>query len=155
MKYKTNPLLLICLFLVCCSNNSPENASVEKSVATNSAVSQDQQNNDIVGEWELINIIPDDNRNAKIDDDERKKAFTKDQAKDYMKINSDGSGVFSQVKWKGRYEVVSKSGGKRKLILYDKDNNKEDRGYIFSVTKDELILLSYSTFQRFSVYKRV
>jgi hypothetical protein len=98
-------------------------------------------------------VARDDNRNGKLDAEERKNAFTQAENKDYLKLNSDGSAVFTQIKVKGRYELKVESDGGKKLVLYDKDNNDENRGIIFSVTKDELVLFKAGSV--FSVYKRL
>lgn len=109
------------------------------------------QSTDLVGSWQLTTVIVDKNRNSKIDDDERKDPMPGGQ--DYLKLNADGTCEFYVHKTPGRYEVKTESDGRQKLMLFDKNNNKENRGLIYSVTKDELILLNFST-RAFSLYKR-
>ena len=57
------------------------------------------------------------------------------------------------MKVRGRYELQPRSDGTKKLVLYDKDNNKEDRGLIYSLSNTELVLLNFST-RLFSVYTK-
>ena len=57
------------------------------------------------------------------------------------------------MKVRGRYELQPRSDRTKKLVLYDKDNNKEDRGLIDSVSNTELVLLNFST-RLFSVYTK-
>lgn len=108
---------------------------------------------DLIGEWQLTMKISDTNRNGKIDDDERRSAIT--QARDYLKFNRDGTCVFYAHKVKGRYELKPQSSGSQVLYLFDQDNNREGRGVIVSVNRNELVLLSSSVGRIFSVYKRL
>ena len=56
-----------------------------------------------------------------------------------MKLNSDGSGLFTVAKMEGRYEAIDKeSGGKKFLTWYDTANGRHRIGTIISVSKDEL-----------------
>jgi lipocalin-like protein len=107
----------------------------------------------LIGAWQLSVVIIDKNANNKIDDDERKDALK--EAQDYLRFNPDGTCEFYQHKVPGRYEVKTESSGKQKLVLYDKNNNKENRGIIYSVTKDELIMHSHSSGSTFRIYKRL
>ncbi len=111
------------------------------------------QVNNLTGEWQLVMKASDLNRNGKLDDDERKDAIT--QVQDYLRFNSDGTCQFYTFKMKGRYELKPQSDGKQLLYLYDKNNNREGRGIVLSVTQNELILLSHSVGSMFSVYKRL
>jgi hypothetical protein len=105
---------------------------------------------DLVGAWNLTATYSDDNRNGTLEEAERGKSLA---AKDFLRLNADGSCEFYAFKLKGRYELETRSNGSQKLILFDKDNNKVDKGVITSVTKDELILLNVSI-RAFSVYRR-
>ncbi|GAB4026027.1 hypothetical protein GCM10028809_08760 [Spirosoma gilvum] len=107
----------------------------------------------LIGQWQLTQKIIDSNANNKIDEAERKEAIT--QAQDYLRFNNDGTCEFYTVKVKGRYELKPQSSGKQALYLIDKDNNREGRGVIESVTATELILVSHSSGTVFSVYKRL
>ena len=102
--------------------------------ATNSSV----QDNDIIGEWEMVGSIGDTNDNLQIDEDERKN-LKPASFKDYMKLNSDGTGLFTVAKMEGRYEAkAEESGGKQYLTWYDKANGPHRVGTIIKVTKEEL-----------------
>ena len=96
------------------------------------------QGDDIIGEWEMVGFINDTNDNLQIDENERKNLKTP-SFKDYMKLNSDGSGLFTVAKMEGRYEAkAEESGGKKYLTWYDRANGPHRVGTIISVTKDEL-----------------
>jgi len=72
-----------------------------------------------------------------------------------MKLNADGSCEFYTITIKGRYEIKTSSSGYQSLVLLDKDNIKHIRGRIYSVTKDELILIDHSSGSTCKVYKRL
>lgn len=92
----------------------------------------------IVGEWELVGSIVDTNDNLQIDENERKN-LSPTSFKDYMKLNNDGTGLFTVARMEGHYEAKAKeSGGKIFLTWYDKANGPHGTGTIISVTKDEL-----------------
>ena len=154
-------IIAVLLLMNSCENNnsavdrnrSANNLSTEvKEQATAKVPSPDQGDN-IIGEWQLTIIITDANANNKIDEDERKDAIK--EAEDYLKLNSDGTCIFYAHKTKGRYEIKTQSNGKKILYLFDKDNNKENRGQIFSVSANELIMLSHSVGTTFKVYKKL
>ena len=86
----------------------------------------------------LIASVADVNDNAKVDDAERKDLKAAGY-EDYMKLNSDGSGVFTTAKLEGRYEAIAKNNDDKKLLTwYDKENGKHRIGTIVSVSKNEL-----------------
>ena len=151
--------VLIC-FIACSSNSSikekqlADNLQKEnKSQETTTPTSINPEDEDIIGEWKLSMTILDKNRNNKIDEEE--KANPMAPLNDYLKLNSDGSAVFSQVKAKGRYEIKSNSDGTSKYLnLYDKDNFKTPYGRIISVTKSELILFKNSIGPVFFIWKK-
>jgi hypothetical protein len=105
----------------------------------------------LVGTWKLTAAYVDTNRNSRLDAAERTAPMQGIQ--DYLKLNADGSCEFYVHKVAGRYELQPRSDGSRKLVLVDRNNNKEDRGLVHSVSKDELVLLNFST-RLFSVYTR-
>ena len=107
---------------------------------------------DLLGAWQLTMMIVDKNANNRLEDEERKDPIQ--NAQDYMKFNADGSCEFYTFKVKGRYEIKTSSSGYQSLVLFDKDNTKLNRGRIYSVTKDELILIDHSSGSTFKVYKR-
>jgi hypothetical protein len=90
---------------------------------------------DIVGEWEMVGSVVDTNDNLQIDEDERAKL--KPTMKDRMKLNRDGSGVFTVAEMPGRYEI-KESSGKRVLTWYDKANGRHRIGTVVKVTTGEL-----------------
>jgi hypothetical protein len=155
----------LCLFaaffvLTNCGDNKA--ATNESNVEANgSAEKRDQQaksssqGDNIIGAWKLTMWIRDNNRNGKIEEDEKAGAIT--QVNDYMKLNADGSAVFSQVKIKGRYEIKPNSDGTSKYLnLFDEANSRYQKGVILSVTKTELTLLWTALGgDKFTVWKRL
>lgn len=115
------------------NENTPEEGSEKTGSA---AIPQEMKN--IVGEWELVSSIVDTNDNMEIDEEERPK-LKPVMYKDYMKLNSDGSGLFTVAQMEGRYEITDGgSRGKKRLTWYDKANGPHKVGTIITVTKDEL-----------------
>jgi hypothetical protein len=112
--------------------NSPANTDGQQKTSTASGT-KIQGLEDIVGEWELVGFVIDTNDNLRIDEEERKglKAVS---YKDYMKLNSDSSGLFTIARMEGRYETNEK----KFLTWYDTANGRHRIGTILSVTKDEL-----------------
>ena len=125
------------LFLMACSNN---NSSEEKKSAGNSSTETKSTpasaGDNIVGEWEMVGFIGDTNDNLQIDEDERRN-LTTPSFKDYMKLNSDGTGLFTVARMEGRYES-KESDGKKYLTWFDKANGEHRIGTIIKVTKEEL-----------------
>jgi hypothetical protein len=115
------------------NDNTPKQGNDK---AGTSAIPQDMKN--IVGEWELVSWIVDTNDNMEIDEEERPK-LKPVMSKDYMKLNSDGSGLFTVAEMEGRYEITDGgSRGKKRLTWYDKANGPHKVGTIIKVTKEEL-----------------
>lgn len=98
------------------------------------------QGDDIVGEWELVGFIGDTNDNLQIDEDERAK-LKPPSYKDYMKLNRDGTGLFTIAKMEGRYEIKKdENNGRNVMTWYDKANGKHRAGSIMKVTNKELTI---------------
>ena len=145
---------------ISCSNNKaaggetdskpsplPEN---KESPSTPASTSEDG----IVGEWKLSLETFDDNNNKSLDDEERKKGIA--TSKTSYRFNADGSGIISNMKFKGEYEVRDE-GARKLLTTYIFDNGKrmqEGKFYILSVNKDELVLLHASGEYAIWVFKR-
>lgn len=106
---------------------------------------------ELLGAWSSTTMYVDKNQNGTLEEVERKTPVK--GASDYLKLNADGSCEFYPIKLKGRYELQPRNDKSRKLMVFDKDNNKVDKGVIVSVTKEELVLLNVST-RGFSVYTR-
>ena len=142
MKSKSLFPLVTAVFLItnCGANKAVKNeqqtnspSAVKKTAPANNPTAQD----DIVGEWEMVGFVIDTNDNLQIDEVERRNL--KKTMKDYMKLNRDGSGVFTVAKLEGRYEIKDQeSGGKKYLTWYDKANGRHRVGTIIKVTRDEL-----------------
>ena len=147
------------IFVFACSNSK---STEEKKPASSSSTENEQVENTspapaadgIVGEWELTGITEDTNGNDQLDPDERNKASK--GAMDYMKLNSDGSAVFFLSNTRGRYEVKTNESTKRKhLYLYDKGNFEYPKGYIMSVTKNELLIMNQAGGNSITIWKRL
>src|SRR5688572_3944691 len=129
------------LFIVACGNN---NTATEPQLTANSTTekksepptSSSVQGDEIVGEWEMVGFVGDTNDNLQIDEVERKNLKSA-SFKDYMKLNSDGSGLFTVAKMEGRYEA-KENGGKKSLTWYDSGNGRHRIGTIIYVSKEEL-----------------
>ena len=124
------------IFLMACSDNSSEEKKLEDNSSTETKSAPVSTGDDIVGEWEMVGFIGDTNDNLQIDEDERKNLKTP-SFKDYMKLNSDGAGLFTVARMEGRYEA-KESGGKKYLTWFDKANGEHRIGTIIKVTKEEL-----------------
>ena len=122
----------------------------KKEAASNSPAPRD----DIIGEWELVGSIVDTNDNLQLDEEERKNLKIA-AYKDYMKLNRDGSGLFTIAKMDGRYEITDpESDGKKLLTWYDKASGRHRIGTILKVTKDELHVKEYGGYGMI-VWKRL
>jgi len=133
------------------------NMSNDKNITTQSnSMDQDQrysQDDGILGSWSLVLQAFDENNNGKLDDAERKKGST---GRHFYQFNSDGTCLIHTLKLKGTYELKN-DGGKKRLYTYVIDEGKptpENKWYVISVTKTELILLSQDKYA-FWIYKRV
>jgi hypothetical protein len=163
-------ILAMLIAVISCKSKARKDAKgymnkIEKTVKENSPADNQQKTStgpfvipegmeNIVGEWKLTSIVIDKNANDKIEDDEKSGAII--QANDYMKLNSDGTAVFSQIKMKGHYQIKPNSDGTSKYLnLFDKTDSKYSKGEIVSVTNNELILLSNFSGSSFYVWKRI
>lgn len=96
------------------------------------------QGAELNGEWELVGYALDANDNKQLDEAERKNLKPAGY-KDYMKLNPDGSGLFTVARLEGRYEALAKqSTDKKFLTWYDKSNSRHRVGTIVTVSKNEL-----------------
>lgn len=119
------------------NENSPgQTDKPQKAKSISAAIPQNMKN--IIGEWELVSSIIDTNDNMEIDEEERPK-LKPVMTKDYMKLNADGSGLFTVAQMEGRYEITNDgSRGKPRLTWYDKANGPHKVGTIIKVTEQEL-----------------
>jgi hypothetical protein len=133
--------------------NSPANTDgQEKTNAASGTIPQGMEN--IVGEWELIKIIGDRNDNHVIDADEEKDAIT--TVTDYLKLNADGTCEYTTAKLDGRYEIVTKDDGRKKLMMYDRTGTETTSGrYIISVTDKEMVINRIMGGSDLEVFKRL
>jgi hypothetical protein len=142
----THYFLFLTMLLIACGSNNNNSDTAAPATSTNESsnqvkqgsATQSAQSDGIVGEWEMIGSVGDTNNNLQIDEDERKN-LKKASFKDYMKLNADGSGLFTVARMEGRYEAKEQeNGGKKYLTWYDSANGPHRVGTIISVTKDEL-----------------
>ena len=139
-------ILLCLLFLAACSNdttvqNTSENPTKTEEQTTTNAQTNNSSNGDgLVGKWELVGSVVDTNDNLQLDEEE-KKNLKAASYKDYMTLNSDGTGLFTVAEMEGRYEIkVDESNGRKFMTWYDKANGPHRVGSIMKVTKDELTI---------------
>jgi len=111
------------------------------------------QEDGIIGSWNLLLQVFDDNSNGKLDDEERKKG---NAGKYFYQFNGDGTCLIHTMKLKGYYELKNEGGKKRLYIDFDDkgSRSRENAWYVISVSKTELVLLSQDKFT-FWIYKRV
>jgi hypothetical protein len=132
--------------------NSPAADAGQKPLTASHTIPPEMKN--ILGEWELVKVIGDHNGNHVIDPDEDKDATT--NMEDYLKLNSDGSCEYTAVKLEGRYEIITKDDGRRKLVMYDRTGTEANSGrYILSVTDKELVFNRIMGGSDFEVFKRL
>jgi len=111
------------------------------------------QEDGIIGSWNVLLQVFDDNNNGKLDDEERGKG---NSGKYFYQFNADGTCFIHTLKLKGYYELKNE-GGKKRLYTYLDDKGtrmRENAWYVISVSKTELILLSQDKFT-FWIFKRV
>ena len=139
-------ILLCLLFLAACSNdttvkNTSENPTkAEEQTTTNAQTNNSSHGDGLVGKWELVGSVVDTNDNLQLDEEE-KKNLKAASYKDYMTLNSDGTGLFTVAEMEGRYEIkVDESNGRKFMTWYDKANGPHRVGSIMKVTKDELTI---------------
>jgi hypothetical protein len=132
--------------------NSGAKTDEKNANARSGTIPQGMEN--IVGEWELIEVIADRNDSHIIDADEDKDAIT--TVKDYLKLNANGTCEYTIAKLEGRYEIVTKEDGRKKLVMYDKTGTETTSGrYIISVTDKELVINRIMGGSDFEVFKRL
>lgn len=128
-------------------------SNAENKSADENATAATPGKDNIVGEWTLVKIIADNNGNHKIDAEEEAKAITTMQ--DYMKLNANGTCQYTIAKLEGKYEVVTKEDGRKKLVMYDGTGGETNKGrYILSVTDKELVINRILGGSDFEVFKR-
>jgi len=121
--------------------------------ALNIQTNPSSQGDAIIGSWSLVMQAFDDNNNGKLDDEERKKGSG---GRHFYQFNADGTCLIHTLKLKGSYELKNEA-GKQRLYTYIIDEGTktpENKWYVISVSKTELILLSQDKYA-FWIYKRV
>lgn len=137
-------IFLLSTFLManCGSNNSNSETKASNTETANKSdnTSKGTEGDGLVGEWELIGSVLDTNDNLQVDEAERKD-MKMAAYKDYMKLNKDGTGLFTIAKLEGKYQTKAKeNGGKEFLSWFDSANGEHPLGTIVKVSKDELHL---------------
>ena len=131
--------------------NSPANTE-QNTHAASFSIPQGMEN--LVGEWERVQVVPDRNDNHILDAEEEKDAIT--TMKDYLKLNANGTCEYTTAKMEGRYEIVTKDDGRKRLVMYDRTGTETTSGrYIISVTKTELVINRIMGGSDFEVFKRL
>ena len=140
-KLHLSRFLLAAVILFSCNNDSNTTTAADSTDETPNAANQGtasktNQGDDIVGEWKMTGFVQDTNNNLQIDEDERKN-LKPVSFEGYMKLNGDGSGLFTTQKMEGRYEMTDDPKGK-KMIWLDKANGSHRIGTVVKVSKEEL-----------------
>jgi len=114
---------------------------------------QVSQDNPLIGSWSLSLQAFDENDNGKLDDEERKKGNTN---KHFYQFKTDGTCLIHTLKLKGYYELKEEGGKKRLYTYIDEDGKKtpENKWYVISIGKTEMILLSQDKYA-FWIFKKV
>jgi hypothetical protein len=156
-------MLLVAVTIVAtasCNSNAPKDAENNSSAkttdqkASSGSATLPQGMENIVGEWELVKTIADNNGDHKIDADEEAKAIT--NMKDYLTLKANGTCEYTIAKMEGRYEITTTDDGRKKLVMYDKSGAETNRGrYIISVTDKELVINRILSGSDFEVFKRL
>ena len=128
------------LLFACGANNTesqtPTTPTEEAKEGTPAAATEKASADGITGEWEMQGFVQDTNDNLQIDETERAN-LKPAPFKDYMKLNADGTGLFTVSKMEGRYEIKDEN-GKKFMRWYDQANGPHRVGTILKTTKDEL-----------------
>jgi hypothetical protein len=122
-------------------------------IAQNEIIKPFSQDDGISGSWSLALQAFDSNSNGKLDDEERKKG---NAGRHFYQFNANGSCLIHTLKLRGHYELKDE-GGKKRLYTYINDEGTvipENKWYVISVSKTEMILLSQDKYA-FWIYKRV
>jgi phosphopentomutase len=139
-KIKTFAVAATMLLLLSCANNNSENTTATTETETQegkpAAASETNGGDGLAGEWEIQGVVQDTNDNLQIDEEERANLKAA-SFKDYMKLNPDGTGLFTVAKMEGRYEVKDEN-GKKFMRWYDQANGAHRVGTILKTTKEEL-----------------
>jgi hypothetical protein len=129
--------------------NSPANDDNQKTNAASPNIPDDLKN--IIGEWNLVRTLRDDNGNHVIDGDEEKTAI---ENSGYMKLNADGTCKFQTV-MDGTYKIITEEEGRRNLAIQDLQGTKYPmKLFIVSVTDQDLVLNTVLGGSGFEIYKR-
>jgi len=122
----TTVIAAMLITIISCKSKAQKDAEkymneVEKTMKENPVKTDDQQKpkpgssnipNDmknILGEWNLVRVLRDDNGNHVIDGDEEKTAI---ENTGYMKLNADGTCKFQTV-MDGTYKIITEEDGKK------------------------------------------
>lgn len=136
-----------------CFSQMELNIQNVKSIPTQNRINNQDQNDSIIGSWNLILQAFDDNSNGKLDEEERKKGNT---GRHFYQFNADETCLIHTLRLKGSYELKNED-GKKRLYTYVYDDGikvRENAWYLISVTKTELVLLSQDKYT-FWIFKRV
>lgn len=127
--------------------NNPADNKQQKTGSFN--IPDDMKN--LLGEWNLVRILRDDNGNHIVDGDEEKTAIANTG---YMKLNADGTCKFQTV-MDGTYEIVTDEDRRKWIAIQDMQGTKYPmKLYIVSVTENDLVLNTIAGGSGFEIYKR-
>ena len=114
--------------------------------------SADIVNSGLMGAWESSLLTGDNNSNGVLDQEEIARGTT--NYKDYLKLNPDGTCLYTIGKLEAIYEIVEKDGNKS-IELVMPDGSRMKQGRIILLKKAELHLMKFSGGRDIIVYTRV
>lgn len=111
-------------------------------------------NDELVGEWKLFWEAKDENKNDKLDENERKSG--RSNTNYYYRFNADGTCEIYLKGMKGHYEIKNE-GGKKKISIYSDEEGTKGLVAVWvlvSASNDELVLLEGTGEMQIWVFKR-
>ena len=112
-------------------------------------------NTEIVGEWKLYWEAKDENKNDKLDENERKSG--RSNTNYYYRFNADGTCEIYLKGLKGHYDIKNE-GNKKKISIYSDEEGTKGLVAVWvliSVNEDELVLLEGTGEIQIWAFKRV
>ena len=150
---KRNFLFIVCIALVSSCGSNNDGASTKSANETNpeTSTTAGKEGKGVIGEWEQVNTVLDQNGNNLLEEAERQKPMSNKIGSYYLKFNSDGTCLVGEIKFEGTYELKD-DGGEQTIFIQTGD---PQRLRIKSLTTDEMVLMPSGAPGTFLVYKRI
>jgi hypothetical protein len=161
MKRKWNLLIMVAILTSCSQSGNKDQSTTDKTIAKQEGSPKSQpeagdekkisSDNPIIGEWDQIYAVFDQNGNALLEPEERN-GTKSNLGFNYFQFNSDGSCLRDKdVKFEGTWEIVEKD-GKRKLHVTVNGFGETYKYTIMDPVTNELLLYSSGVFM---IFKRI